>query len=285
MAKKLIPAAILYDFDGTLSPINMQEHDFIPKLGFDTAEEFWDRVHEFKREQNCCEILAYMHLMLKWANHKGIPIGRDIIKQYGKNLELFDGVESWFDRINNHAKLSGVRLNHYVISSGIKPLIDGCSIAKHFDRIFACDFIYDADGKPIAPGVAIDYTAKTQYIFRINKGCLDQWDNGMINKFVPMDNRPIPIESMIFIGDGSTDIPAMKMTNHYGGMSIAVYKPKSNGKKSYAKNLVETGRADCFVPADYSENKKLEILVKCRIEEIASRTRTQRLMKNLNSSL
>lgn len=284
MAKKLIPAAILYDFDGTLSPINMQEHDFIPKLGFASPKEFWTKVKALAKDQNCCEILAYMHTMLDEASHKNISVNKKSIRQYGKDLELFQGVDTWFDRINEHAKLSGVKLHHYVISSGVKPLIEGTSIAHHFDRIFACDFIYDADGKPIAPGVAIDYTAKTQYIFRINKGCLDQWDNGMINEYVPMENRPTPIENMIFIGDGSTDIPAMKMTNHYGGMSIAVYKPKSSGKKAYAKNLVETRRADCFVAADYSENKKLETLVKCRIDEIASKSKTQRLIKSLNFS-
>lgn len=279
MAAKLIPAAILYDFDGTLSPINMQEHEFIPQLGFNSASDFWKEVKALAKEQNCCEILSYMHTMIREAKHKKLPINKNIIKKYGEGLELFPGVEDWFDRLNKRSKENGIRLEHYVISSGVKPLIEGTSIAKHFKRIYACDFIYDADGIPIAPGVAVDYTSKTQYIFRINKGALDQWDNRMINEYVPMDERPIPIENMIFVGDGSTDIPAMKMTNHYGGMSIAVYNPKKHGKKDYAKNLVSTGRANCAVAADYGADKNLENVVMARLAEIAATSFRERTIE------
>ncbi|WP_427452537.1 HAD family hydrolase [Litorimonas sp. WD9-15] len=281
MAARLIPAAILYDFDGTLSPINMQEHEFIPQLGFSSSDAFWVEVKALAREQDCCEILAYMHTMLREAQHKKIPVSKDFIKNYGKGLKLFPGVEEWFDRQNKFAKSLGVRLEHYVISSGVKPLIEGTSIAKEFKRIYACDFIYDADGKPIAPGVAVDYTSKTQYIFRINKGTLDQWDNRMINEYVEMKERPTPIENMIFIGDGSTDIPAMKMTNHYGGMSIAVYNSKKRGKKDYAKQLVLDGRANCAVSADYSDEKDLDKIVRLRLEEVAASSRRKRLTEKL----
>lgn len=280
MGAKLIPAAILYDFDGTLSPINMQEHDFIPKLGLGSPEEFWTEVKALAQEQNCCEILAYMHTMLREAKHKKIPVNKKWIRKYGEGLELFAGVEAWFDIQNKFARSHGVKLEHYVVSSGVKPLIEGCSIAKHFKRIYACDFIYDADDVPVAPGVAVDYTSKTQYIFRINKGTLDQWDNRMINEYVPMADRPTPIENMIFIGDGPTDVPAMKMTSHYGGMSIAVYNSKRHGRKAIAQDLVTNGRANSAVAADYREGKNLDTLVKARILSIASAAKVGRLVSS-----
>ena len=282
MPAKQIPTAIMYDFDGTLSPINMQEHEFIPKLGYKSSKDFWDEVKALAKEQYCCEILSYMHTMLREAKHKKIPINRKAIRKYGKGLELFPGVEGWFDRINSEAKKYNVKLEHYIISSGVKPLIEGTSIAKHFKRIYACDFIYDADGNPIAPGVAINYTSKTQYIFRINKGTLDQSDNRMINEYVPMNKRPTPIENMIFVGDGSTDIPAMKVTKSYGGLSIAVYNPKKNKVKDYAKKLVENGRANCAVAADYNPDKKLENIIMARIAEISATHNRNHMIERLN---
>lgn len=269
MPSKLIEAAIIYDFDGTLSPINMQEHEFIPKLGM-TSNEFWQKAKTLAKDQNACEILCYMHLMLKEAAYKGLKVVREDIREYGNDIVLFEGVETWFERQNKYAKSKGVKLSHYVISSGIKPLIEGTAIAKHFEKIFACDFIYDVDGKPIAAGTAIDYTAKTQYIFRINKGCLEQWDNGMINSYVPVEDRPIPIENMIYIGDGSTDIPAMKMTSNYGGLSVCVYTPRSKTKKEYANKLLSENRADCVARADYREGKDLEKIITARIDMIAA---------------
>ena len=278
MPNKHIQAAIIYDFDGTLSPINMQEHEFIPQLGM-TSNEFWKKAKKLAKDQNACEILCYMHLMLKEANYKGLKVVKSDIRNYGKDITLFKGVESWFERQNEYAKSKGVKLSHYVISSGIKPLIEGTSIAKHFDKVFACDFIYDVDGKPIAPGVAVDYTAKTQYIFRINKGCLEQWDNSMINSHVPLSERPIPIENMIFIGDGSTDIPAMKMTSNYGGLSVCVYKPHSTPRKNYANKLLSENRADCVASADYRKGKDLEKIITSRIDSIAANQTFERIKK------
>ncbi|MEP1230735.1 MAG: HAD family hydrolase [Litorimonas sp.] len=269
MARKQINAAIIYDFDGTLSPINMQEHEFIPKLGMD-HEKFWAKTKTMAKENNASEILCYMYLMLREAGNQNIPIGRQSISDYGKNMELFEGVETWFDRTNKYAKSKGVKLSHYVISSGIKSLIEGTSIGKHFTKIFACDYIYDSDGKPVSPGVAVDYTAKTQYIFRINKGCEDQWDDRMINEHVSMENRPIPIENMIYIGDGPTDIPAMKMTSHYGGLSICVYKPNTPKKKARAYQLLNENRADCVARADYRAGKYLDEVVSARIDHISA---------------
>lgn len=277
MARKLTEAAIIYDFDGTLSPINMQEHEFIPKLGMN-HDKFWKSSEAIARDNNANEILCYMHLMLKEATHKNIKVRKDSIQDYGKDIELFDGVKDWFERINSYAKENNVKLSHYIISSGIKPLIEGTSIAKNFEKIFACDFIYDADGKPIAPGVAVDYTAKTQYIFRINKGCLDQWDNSMINDFVPMEERPIPIENMIYIGDGPTDIPAMKMTSQHNGLSICVYKPNTRDKKKQAEKFLNECRADCIASADYRANKALDQIVKARILYIATKNKYQKIL-------
>lgn len=276
MPNKLVQAAIIYDFDGTLSPINMQEHDFIDKLGM-SSKDFWDKTKAMAKDNNASEILCYMHLMLKEATSRDVPVGRNIISDYGKGIELFEGVQTWFDRVNKHAQTKGIKLSHYVISSGIKPLIEGTSIAQHFEEIFACDYIYDCDGKPVSPGVAVDYTAKTQYIFRINKGCLNQWDDSMINDFVSMEKRPIPIKNMIYIGDGPTDIPAMKMTKHYGGLSICVYKPRDSKKKNHAYKLLRDGRADCVARADYKEGKALEKIVLSRIDQIAASSKFERV--------
>jgi len=241
MPKKHIPMAIAYDFDGTLSPINMQEHIFIPALGLNTTV-FWKSVKKLAKEQDADEVLCYMHEMIRQGCYHSAKLTRSAIREYGKKIPLFEGVLDWFPRITQYGASNGVALKHYVISSGLKPMIEGTEIAKFFEKIFGCEFIYDVDERAIAPGVAVNYTTKTQYLFRINKGCLDRWDDKSINSFVPMEDRPMPFNNMIFIGDGDTDIPAMKMTNYQGGMSVAVYPPYKSTAK--AKKL-HPGRSFC----------------------------------------
>ena len=171
MAKKLIPMAICYDFDGTLSPGNMQEYDFMRTLGIKNSKKFWDDAQKITKEQNADGIAAYMQLMIKASQEKNLPFKRETFKKYGKNIELYPGVEDWFKRITDYAKAKGINLKHYVISSGIKEIVEGTKIAKNFEKIYASSFMYDSNGVAEWPAVVLNYTSKTQYLFRINKGC------------------------------------------------------------------------------------------------------------------
>jgi 2-hydroxy-3-keto-5-methylthiopentenyl-1-phosphate phosphatase len=204
--------AIVYDFDGTLSPGSMQQHSFIPELGYDRHEDFWTEAKKMCREWDGDEILAYMLLMVQRSEK---PLTRAVLQEHGAQLPLFHGLRDWFHRLNSYSLLQTLALEHYVVSSGIREMIENCQIHHEFKRIFASRFAYDAKGCAIWPSVVINYTTKTQYLFRINKGIENAWDNEAINRWVPMNERPIPFERMIFIGDGDTDIPAMKLTCHH----------------------------------------------------------------------
>lgn len=272
MSKKsrLIPAAIAYDFDGTLAPGNMQEREFIPDVQI-TPQAFWKEVKALAKAHDMDEILAYLELMLQKANHREIPIRKETFENYGRALQFFPGVDGWFDRINKHAKGLGISLKHYVISSGLREMINATSIAKHFAYVFASGFRYDHNGVACWPALAVNYTTKSQYLFRINKGIPNSYDNSQINKFMPNEDRPLPFENMIYLGDGETDIPAMKMVTYQGGRAIAVYPKRTRGAKDASKLLVEQQRANGAAPADYNENSPLDKAVKAYLEEIAAR--------------
>lgn len=275
MAKKLIPVAIAYDFDGTLAPGNMQEHSFIPGIGINNPNEFWQESKAYAKKNDMDEILSYMYLMLEKARSSHEPIHEERFKEHGQEITFFDGVEEWFDRINQYAKSKGISLKHYIISSGLREMINGTSIAKHFDYVFASGFAYNHNGIADWPALAVNYTSKTQFLFRINKGSINSYDNSMINKYMPEDERPMPFKDMIYIGDGETDIPAMKMVKINGGHAIAVYNPnqrktsKRKSGKETALELIDQDRANFVSPADYSENKSLDIIVKTIIDKIA----------------
>lgn len=225
MGEKKI-TALIYDFDGTLAKGNLQETSFIPNIGME-KEAFWKEVKARTKDHDADEILVYMHMMLQKANQQKMPVTIENLRRHGKEAELFPGLDdrSWFNRINNHANARGLILEHYIVSSGIHEMISGCTIHGEFRKIFASKFIY-ANGEAAWPGVGINYTTKTQYLFRINKGIDNHWDNKAINNYMPEDERPIPFDRMIFIGDGDTDIPTMKMLTYKGGHSIAVYDPE-----------------------------------------------------------
>jgi hypothetical protein len=269
MTRKLIPVAIAYDFDGTLSPGNMQEHSFIPKIGT-TPKKFWNKAERLAKENEADSVLTYMNLMVTEARAKGVPIRKQDFKDHGKSVTLFKGVKTWFERIDRYGKDIGLKLEHYIISSGIHEMIDGTPIAKKFERIYASSFKYDANGVAEWPALAINFTTKTQYLFRINKGALDVYDNKKINEFVPMEERPIPFENIIFIGDGETDIPCFSLVKSLGGHSIAVYKPKTKGARARAEKLVDDGRVNFFVPADYSSGSYIDEVVKAILDKISS---------------
>ena len=262
--------ALIYDFDGTLARGNLLETSFIPNIGM-TKEDFWAEVKARTRDHDADEILVYMHLMLDKAREKGVQVTVEDLRSHGEAAPLFPGLadKSWFDRINAHAAERGLVLEHYIVSSGIHEMIEGCVIRDAFRQVFASKLIY-VDGVAAWPGVGINYTTKTQYLFRINKGIDNHWDNDSINSYMPEDERPIPFDRMIFLGDGDTDIPTMKMLTHKGGHSVAVYDTNRTDRDlKKIHKLISDGRVEFVAPADYSEHSQIDIIVKGILGRIA----------------
>ncbi len=277
-AKDRITFAIAYDFDGTLSADNMQEYDFIPKLGV-SAQEFWEESRILGKAHRADPILTYMHLMLEYAKKKGIPITRDNFMESGKKISFFNGIDTWFDRICKYGDTLNINVEHYIISSGLREIIDGCSIANKFKKIFASSFMYDENGCASWPALAINYTTKTQYLFRINKGTLDESDHELINKFIPDEKRHVPFKRMLFIGDGSTDIPSFRLMKSLGGHAIAVYNKNSGEEaKEHVRSIACGGRRVTLIfDTDYSANSAIENAVKSILQKAAAEYNLYRL--------
>lgn len=271
MVKRIPTMAIAYDFDGTLAPGNMQEHNFIPALGL-KPKAFWGEVVAHARQHQADPILAYMNLMLMRARAKGIPVRREDFHRHGTGLPLFEGVEGWFDRITAFGKRKGVKIEHYIISSGNEEIVAGTSIAEKFERVYASKFLYDEKGEAVWPALAINYTTKTQFLFRINKGVHDMTDNTKVNEYVEPRSRPVPFENMVFIGDGETDVPSFRTVKDLGGLSIAVFQPHARGARRKADRYLKEGRVHCAIPANYSEGTQMDEIVKANIERVAART-------------
>lgn len=271
----MLKTALIYDFDGTLARGNMQEVSFIPSVGMD-AGEFWGAADTLTQSADGDNILMYMQLMLKMARDNGLPITRQVLREHGEDVKLFDGLKSdltgpgWFDRINAFGARFGLDIEHYIISAGLEEMIDGCPIRDAFKHIFASHFVYDEQGQAIWPAVGVNYTTKTQYLFRINKGVLNHYDHERINRFVPDQDRPVPFDRMIFLGDGDTDVPTMKMMHTKGGYSIAVYDPR-NSKRDQDKlySLISEDRVNFVAAADYREGSPLDLIVKGLVGRIA----------------
>ena len=257
--------AIMYDFDKTLCTTDMQEYDFIKNLGI-TPSEFWGECSKLTEKNEMDKILAYMYVMIKMCKDKHIPLTREYLNNCGKNVVLYKGVSTWFNRIQNYADKIGVNVEHYIISSGITEIIEGTSIAKYFKHIYGCKFIYNEFGDALWPGLAINFTLKTQFIFRIAKGVLDVRDDDNLNNH--QNNKKIPFENMIYIGDGLTDVPCMKLLKDKGGKSIALYQSTNNKKQ--ALKLVEDERINYVCVADYSQNSTLERIVKLMMDSVAT---------------
>lgn len=221
-----VSTAIIYDFDGTLAEGSMQEHSFLPALGMEPTRFWREEVKPLAREHDADEVLVYMWRMLALAREQGIPVTREELERHGRAVPLFPGVVEWFGRINDFGAERGLDVEHYIISSGTYEMIQGSQIFPAFHQVYASRYIYDDSGEAVWPGLAINYTTKTQYLFRINKGIGNSWDNEQINRWMPMSERPIPFSRMIFLGDGETDVPTMKMVRHQGGHSIAVFDEK-----------------------------------------------------------
>ena len=259
--------AIMYDFDKTLCTKDMQEYAFIPTLGM-TSSAFWGEVNTMTDKEEMDNILAYMYKMVEKAREKKIPVTRKTFHEMGMKVEYFNGVKTWFERINNFGKEAGVRVEHYIVSSGIKEIIEGTEIADYFKKIYACEFLYDYNGSIQWPKFAVNYTAKTQFLFRINKGVLtiDSKSADKLNRFTPENERPVPFRNMIYIGDGLTDVPCMKLVKSNGGQSIAVYD-QEKGKEA-AELLKKADRVNFVAPADYGPDSYIEVIVKAIIKKI-----------------
>lgn len=260
--------AIMYDFDKTLSPKDMQEYAFIPAIGLE-AGDFWGKCDELVKNNNMDQILAYMFLMVEEAKGKKL-LTRKEFEKLGKSVQLFNGVSTWFKRVNTYGKRMGLEIEHYIISSGLKEIIQGTKIAGEFKGIYAAEYYYNDKNEPIWPAMAVNYTSKTQFLFRINKGELDVTDNKAVNEFTPEDIRRVPFRNMIYIGDGMTDVPCMKLVKVNGGHSIAVYQEN----KGIAEKMMRQGRVDFIAPADYSKASKMEKLVFAVLNQIESTSKT-----------
>lgn len=256
--------AIMYDFDKTLCTRDMQEYDLIPKLNM-SASDFWAEANGFGRAQKMDGILAYMYTCVKRCREKGVSLKRESFVESGRSVELYKGVEEWFDRINAFGKEQGAKIEHYVISSGMKEIIEGTSIADKFTEIFACEFYYDEQGNASWPKTAVNYTNKTQFVYRINKGVLDVSNDVDLNRSMPDDSKRVPFTNMIYIGDGLSDVPCMKMMKAYGGQAIAVYQDDSKEK---VEELLIKDRVDFIFPADYSKDGELDKTVKNIIKKV-----------------
>ncbi|MEE1328977.1 MAG: HAD family hydrolase [Oscillospiraceae bacterium] len=246
MTKPII--AIMYDFDKTLCTRDMQEYTFIPSVGME-PHEFWNHTAEVAAEETMDSILTYLYCMVEKANQSGNPLTRESLVACGKDIEYFPGVEDWFERINRYAEEAGVQVEHYVLSSGLKEIIEGTSIAKYFKRIYACEFLYK-DGRAYWPKMAVNYTNKTQFVYRINKGVLDINNDIDLNRSRPDSEKRVFFSNMIYIGDGLTDVPCMKLVKQSGGHSIAIYH---KGQSHKTLPLLKHERVDWMFEADYRQ--------------------------------
>ena len=254
--------AIMYDFDKTLSPKDMQEYGFIDGLGMN-SEEFWEKSRLNMVNHNMDQILAYMLTILQEAKDR-MPLTRSLFNELGRDVKLFDGLETWFDRINLHGEKLGLEIEHYIISSGLKEIIEGTEIANKFKEIYAAEYCYNEKDIPIWPAMAVNYTSKTQFLFRINKGVLDVTEHNGLNESTPDNKKRIPFRNMIYVGDGLTDVPCMKLVKMNGGHSIAVYSED----RSIADSLISQDRVDFVVKADYRENSDMEKTVYTILNQI-----------------
>ena len=255
--------AIMYDFDKTLSCDDMQNFGFVPSLNM-TPAEFWSRTQEVAEKEGLETTMAYMYMMVKCCKEKGIKLSKEYLNNLGKYIKYYEGVTTWFKRINQFAEEQGLEVEHYIISSGNKEIVDGSLIAPNFKAIYGCEFFFNEDGEAIWPKISINYTSKTQFLFRISKGALDASDDKTVN--TKIETKRIPFHNFIYLGDGLTDVPCMQLVKEKGGKSIAIY-PK--GKKEKVIPLFEEGRVNYLCSADYKSGSNLEKIVKLILTQMS----------------
>lgn len=270
--------AFLYDFDKTLCTTDMEDYAFIPSLGY-TPAEFWGRANAFGWENRMDGLLAYMYTMIQECAAQNIKLDRAFLNHCGESIQLFPGVREWFARINAFGESLGVQVEHYVISSGLREIIEGSGIAQEFREIYACEFYYNENGDACWPKLDVNFTNKTQFVYRINKGILDVSRDKELNDSMPDDSKRVPFTNMIYMGDGLSDVPCMKMMRAYGGQAIAVYQASN---RQGVEKLLADGRVDFIFPADYREGMELDRTVRDILRKM---TITDRLLEVNNRQL
>ena len=270
--------AFLYDFDKTLCTTDMEDYAFIPSLGY-TPAEFWGRANAFGWENRMDGLLAYMYTMIQECAAQNIKLDRAFLNHCGESIQLFPGVREWFARINAFGESLGVQVEHYVISSGLREIIEGSGIAHEFREIYACEFYYNENGDACWPKLDVNFTNKTQFVYRINKGILDVSRDRELNDSMPDDSKRVPFTNMIYMGDGLSDVPCMKMMRAYGGQAIAVYQASN---RQGVEKLLADGRVDFIFPADYREGMELDRTVRDILRKM---TITDRLLEVNNRQL
>ena len=270
--------AFLYDFDKTLCTTDMEDYAFIPSLGY-TPAEFWGKANAFGWENRMDGLLAYMYTMIQECAAQNIKLDRAFLNHCGESIQLFPGVREWFARINAFGESLGVQVEHYVISSGLREIIEGSGIAQEFREIYACEFYYNENGDACWPKLDVNFTNKTQFVYRINKGILDVSRDKELNDSMPDDSKRVPFTNMFYMGDGLSDVPCMKMMRAYGGQAIAVYQASN---RQGVEKLLADGRVDFIFPADYREGMELDRTVRDILRKM---TITDRLLEVNNRQL
>ena len=268
-------AALLYDFDKTLCDRDMQEYSLIPSLGYEKAGAFWDEVEELAQKNRMDGISAYLYMLKKKFEDAGHPLRRSDFSGLGKAINLYPGVTDWFERINEYGKQAGLSIEHYIISSGMEEIIEDSSIAPQIRKIYACRYFYDENGIAQWPAQVVNYTTKTQYIFRINKQVLDESNDRDLNRWIPHEKREIPFNRMIYIADGLTDVPCMRVVKLNGGRAIAVYNPAKAKAAIETEKLLKEQRADFMAPADYRDGSALDRLVRLILDEMGAHSQLE----------
>ena len=267
--------ALVYDFDGTLSPQPMQEYTVLPELGISGAD-FWAAVDGELARSEAESMLVYMRHLLERAAQAGFELRRERLRELGRRVRYFPGVADWFERVDDYVRERGggrVQVSHYVVSAGLREILEGISIRERFARVFASEYHYDAHGVASFPAVLITDTTKTQYLFRINKGRLDLRQS--INTHMAERDRPIPFENIIYLGDGLTDVPSMTVTRKNGGNSVAVWNPRRRGAREGCEALLAAGRVNFIAPADYRAGRTLERRVRLLLDSVVANIRYQ----------
>lgn len=278
MDKQTPIIAFLYDFDKTLCTTDMEDYAFIPALGY-TPAEFWAKANSFGWSNRMDGLLAYMYTMIQECAAQNIKLDRAFLNHCGESIQLFPGVREWFARINAFGESLGVQVEHYVISSGLREIIEGSGIAQEFREIYACEFYYNENGDACWPKLDVNFTNKTQFVYRINKGILDVSRDKELNDSMPDDSKRVPFTNMIYMGDGLSDVPCMKMMRAYGGQAIAVYQASN---RQGVEKLLADGRVDFIFPADYREGMELDRTVRDILRKM---TITDRLLEVNNRQL
>lgn len=262
--------ALLYDFDKTLSYKDMQEYGFFDDLKIEDSKSFWGHVTQKAENEEMDHILTYLHEMIVQTQARGIKLSREMLGRYGSQIEFYPGVLDWFKHINAIAEELNIELEHYIISSGLKEIIENTPIASYFKKIYACEYLYDDNGQAVWPKLSVNYTIKTQFLYRINKGILDINNDADLNRYQKEEDRPIPFSHMIYVGDGFTDVPSMKLVKMNGGHAIAVVP---YGKKSTheSQTLFEDKRVDFVAEADYREGQEIDQIIQAIFKSLLAK--------------